>query len=354
MADEEYYYYEGSGDDGEVSWETHIDNDYAAAKGIMDSDPARCIAGMEKVIAGDQDKGQWTFKALKMLARATQRSKQYGKMRTYFDRLINFNYKERSPVAVEKAMNKFFDRCNGTVPPEVWLEICKVSLAMLDKNRTAYEKLWFSVKTRVLQLQLATKLATGQYDQVLHDLGPLKLWCTKSDERLQFRGAQFLTLLSVEIQVYAEREDYSKCLEIFRASLSVTNANPPARVIGVLKECGGKVLMRQERWRQATENFSHALRSFATVGDQRRIHCLKYLVLASMFSHRYKINPFATIEAKSLKDDPEVKAITELISAWTRDDVIAISTALKDPNNVKSLKEDAFLNSYLQPHHSSA
>ena len=53
---------------------------------------------------------------------------------------------------------------------------------------------------------------------------------------------------------------------------------------------------------------------------QRRIQCLKYLVLANMLMNS-DINPFDSQEAKPYKNDPEIAALTDLVSAYMRHEI---------------------------------
>ena len=57
------------------------------------------------------------------------------------------------------------------------------------------------------------------------------------------------------------------------------------------------------------------LQNYDESGSPRRTTCLKYLVLANMLM-KSGINPFDSQEAKPYKNDPEILAMTNLVSAY--------------------------------------
>lgn len=66
---------------------------------------------------------------------------------------------------------------------------------------------------------------------------------------------------------------------------------------------------------QAYTDFFEAFKNYDEAGNPRRINCLKYLILTSMLQ-KSAINPFDSQEAKPYKNEPEIKVMTDLISAF--------------------------------------
>jgi len=58
------------------------------------------------------------------------------------------------------------------------------------------------------------------------------------------------------------------------------------------------------------------------------------------------INPFDSTEAKPYKSDPEIVAMTNLVSAYERNDIKAFEKVLKD--NKATILEDAFMRDYIE------
>jgi len=115
--------------------------------------------------------------------------------------------------------------------------------------------------------------------------------------------------------------------------------------MGVIRECGGKMHMAQREWEKARNDFFEAFKNYDEAGGQRRVQCLKYLVLASMLTNS-DINPFDSQEAKPYKNDVEVVAMTNLVDAYNRNEIRTFEKLLKQ--NSRSVMGDAFIRAYIE------
>lgn len=93
------------------------------------------------------------------------------------------------------------------------------------------------------------------------------------------------------------------------------SAIPHPRIMGVIKECGGKMWMGERigyppfflnciaerymkgQWNRASEDFFESFRNYDEAGSPQRIQVLKYLVLANMLTGS-EVNPFDSQETK--------------------------------------------------------
>ena len=107
------------------------------------------------------------------------------------------------------------------------------------------------------------------------------------------------------------------CLqEIYNASnVAFRSAIPHQRIMGVIKESGGKMWMGERmyrtprrnfiaqylpgQWNRASEDFFDSFRNYDEAGSVQRIQVLKYLVLANMLTGS-EVNPFDSQETKPL------------------------------------------------------
>jgi COP9 signalosome complex subunit 2 len=85
--------------------------------------------------------------------------------------------------------------------------------------------------------------------------------------------------------------------EIYNASNNVRSAIPHPKIMGVIKECGGKMWMGERQWNRASEDFFESFRNYDEAGSPQRIQVLKYLVLANMLTGS-EVNPFDSQETK--------------------------------------------------------
>lgn len=71
-----------------------------------------------------------------------------------------------------------------------------------------------------------------------------------------------------------------------------------------------------------------AFKSYDEAGAARRVQCLKYLVLANMLMQS-SVDPFDAQEAKPYKNDPQVLAMTDLVQAYQRNDIMGFERILR-------------------------
>lgn len=158
------------------------------------------------------------------------------------------------------------------------------------------------------------------------------------------RGTQLLEIYALEIQMHNEMRNVKKLKEIYNASNSVRSAIPHPRIMGVIKECGGKMWMGERQWNRASEDFFESFRNYDEAGSPQRIQVLKYLVLANMLTGS-EVNPFDSQETKPYKNDSQIKAMTDLVDAYQRREVHLAEKILRD--NRSTIMDDLFIRSYI-------
>ena len=114
--------------------------------------------------------------------------------------------------------------------------------------------------------------------------------------------------------MYTATKNNKRLKSLYQKALQIKSAIPHPKIMGVIRECGGKMHMAQREWELARNDFFEAFKNYDEAGVQRRVQCLKYLVLANMLMNS-DINPFDSQEAKPYKNDPEILAMTNLVSA---------------------------------------
>lgn len=103
--------------------------------------------------------------------------------------------------------------------------------------------------------------------------------------------------------------------------------------------------MAERQWAEAATDFFEAFKNYDEAGNPRRIQCLKYLVLANMLMES-EVNPFDGQEAKPYKNDPEILAMTNLIAAYQKNDIMEFEKILK--NNRRTIMDDPFIRNYIE------
>ncbi|ETN71446.1 hypothetical protein NECAME_19333, partial [Necator americanus] len=140
---------------------------------------------------------------------------------------------------------------------------------------------------------------------------------TEQGEEDQKKGTQLLEIYALEIQMYTEQKNnkaLKKLYEQAQQAIQSKSAIPHPLILGVIRECGGKMHLREGQFDRAHTDFFEAFKNYDESGSPRRITCLKYLVLANMLI-KSDINPFDSQEAKPFKNEQEIVAMTAMVAA---------------------------------------
>jgi COP9 signalosome complex subunit 2 len=343
--DEDYgFNYSGSDDGNDESGSVDVENMYYTAKSKKEDNPEEALKEFKAIVEQETEKGDWGFKALKqstkllflVLRRPHDALGTYTQLLTYTKSAVTRNYSE-------KTINGILDYVGGGKGGPVEVDV-------LEKFYQATKKALEEAKNERLSVKTNLKLAKlwldrkeyGRLSRLIRDLYDVTNQ-TDSDDQSQ-RGTQLLEIYALEIQMYNETRNFKKLKEIYNATNEVRSAIPHPRIMGVIKECGGKMWMGERQWNRASEDFFESFRNYDEAGSPQRIQVLKYLVLANMLTGS-EVNPFDSVETKPYKNDPQIRAMTDLVDAYQRREVHAAEKILKD--NHSTIMDDNFIKSYI-------
>jgi len=159
------------------------------------------------------------------------------------------------------------------------------------------------------------------------------------------KGTQLLEVYALEIQMYTETKNNKKLKSLYNKALQIKSAIPHPKIMGVIRECGGKMHMGEREWEMARNDFFEAFKNYDEAGVQRRVQCLKYLVMSTMLTNS-DINPFDSQEAKPYKNDPEIIAMTNLVAAYMHNEIREFEKIIKQ--NARTILGDPFIKLYIE------
>lgn len=199
------------------------------------------------------------------------------------------------------------------------------SLTLQCFQSTNNERLWLKTNIKLAKLLLDRK----DYHAVARKLRELHKVCQKEDGTDDpSKGTYSLEIYALEIQMYSETRNNNQLKALYQKALKVRSAVPHPKIQGVIRECGGKMHMSEENWKDAQIDFFESFRNYDEAGDLRRIQVLKYLLLTTMLM-KSDINPFDSQETKPYKNDPRIAAMTDLVDAYQRDDIFKYEDVLQ-------------------------
>ncbi|EQC30949.1 hypothetical protein, variant 1 [Saprolegnia diclina VS20] len=383
MSDEEEYEFEYSDEDDmgdvqdEESVEVRLENQYYVAKGLKEDcapadDGLAVDAAFAEVLALDDDgESIWGFRALKQLIKWQLRRHRLEAAMGHYEALL----KRISTSATitrnmgEKGVNGILDFVSNTphasstaassVDDTSWSilqQFYEKTLETLQKKETRNERLWFKTNLKlgnVLFEQIEAAPDAAKHLRLFQIVKELLASCDALDTDVDDengpnlnvkKDSQLLEVYALQIQLYTAQKDNKKLDELYEKALRVKPGVAHPRIIGVIRECGGKMHMMQEAWDLARSDFFEGFKSYDEAGEPRRLQCLKYLVLANMLSDS-KINVFDSQEAKPYENDKAISAMTELTDAFLHNDIRAFESILKRHHD--NIMGDGFLKQYI-------
>ncbi|KAI1508701.1 cop9 signalosome protein [Pyrenophora tritici-repentis] len=335
---DEEYDFEYEDDDEEQSGDVDIENKYYNAKQLKADDPEAAIDEFLGMPALEEEKSDWGFKGLKQaiklefkLARYDKAVEHYKELLTYVKSAVTRNYSEKSINNMLDFIEKAAEDVNAYRCMEKFY-----ALTLDIFQSTNNERLWLKTNIKLARLWLDRK----DYRQLTDKLRELHKACQLEDGSDDpSKGTYSLEVYSLEILMYAETRNNKRLKALYQRALKVKSAVPHPKIMGIIRECGGKMHMSEENWKGAQSDFFESFKNYDEAGSLQRIQVLKYLVLATMLSGS-DINPFDSQETKPYQSDPRISTMTDLVNAYQLEDIHGYEKILQ---NNKDLLEDPFI-----------
>lgn len=195
---------------------------------------------------------------------------------------------------------------------------------------TNNERLWLKTNIKLARLWLDRR----QYTQLIKLVKELHQACQREDGTDDpSKGTYALEIYALEIQMYAETRNNKRLKALYQRALKVRSAVPHPKIMGIIRECGGKMHMSEENWKEAQTDFFESFRNYDEAGSLQRIQVLKYLVLTTMLM-KSDINPFESQETKPYKNDPRISVMTDLVDAYQQNDIHRYEAILQSNKDV--------------------
>ncbi|KAG7670147.1 putative COP9 signalosome complex subunit 2 [Nannochloris sp. 'desiccata'] len=319
-----------------------IENQYYNSKGLIESDELKeALKGFQQVLTMEEDKGEWGFKALKQIVKLHFRLGDHPAMlNAYKDLLAYANCSGITRNAAEKKINSVLDFISSqSTDSKLLQDFYGLTLSALAEAKN--ERLWFKTNVKLANLWLSLK-RTSEAAMVLKELHAACQDATGVDD--QRKGTQLLEVYALQIQLHTEQRNARELKELYRKALAIESAIPHPRIMGVIRECGGKMHTLERSWADAATDFFEAFKSYDEAGSAARTRCLRYLVLTNMLMES-QVDPFDSQEARPYRSDPEVAAMTSLVEAYQSGDIKAFERVVR--TNRSTILDDPFVSPYI-------
>ncbi|KAI5801425.1 putative COP9 signalosome subunit 2 [Peziza echinospora] len=318
-SDQEYGFDYGSAEEEEDDPpDVEVENKYYNAKQIKQTNPQEALEEFLEVVALEKEKGDWGFKGLKQAIKLEFKQKQYDSAIEHYTELLTYVKTAVTRNYSEKSLNNMLDFISSSSDPADMACMERFYDLTLDTFQgTNNERLWLKTNIKLAKLWLDRK----EYGRLTKSIRLLHQACQKPDGTDDLsKGTYLLEVYAIEIQMFSETGNNKKLKALYHKSLRVRSAVPHPRIMGIIRECGGKMYMSEENWKEAQSDFFESFRNYDEAGSLRRIQVLKYLVLTSMLM-KSEINPFDSQETKPYRNDPRIVGMTDLVEAYQRNEI---------------------------------
>lgn len=239
------------------------------------------------------------------------------------------------------AINAILDTLANSTNSSVLSQMYEITLIALKSANN--ERLWFNTNLKLAKLYVDDK----KFEEVEKKIAELKKTCQLPDGSDDInKGSYLLEIYCLEIQMCSATLNSARMKKIYPRTLKLNAAVADPRIMGIIREEGGKMQMAEGNWKEAYDELYEAFRNYQEAGNSRARDCLKYVVLASMLSLS-DINPFAAREAKVFADDKEILAMSDLRQSLEANDLKRFERTIRNKQN--RIMEEQFLMTYIQP-----
>ncbi|VDN19055.1 unnamed protein product [Gongylonema pulchrum] len=339
MDDQDYdlEYSDDSGSEPDVD----LENQYYNAKALKaEKQFDSALSAFQNVLELEAEKGEWGFKALKQMVKITFATNRFDDMLAYYRQLLTYIKSAVTKNYSEKSINSILDYISTSKQMDLLQMFYETTLEALKDAKN--ERLWFKTNTKLGKLYFDQKEFT-KLDRIIKQL---RNSCkNEHGEEDQKKGTQLLEVYALEIQMYTEQKNNKALKALYEQSLHVKSAIPHPLIMGVIRECGGKMHLREKQFEKAHTDFFEAFKNYDESGSERRSVCLKYLVLANMLI-KSGINPFDSQEAKPFRNDPEIVAMNQLVEAYQDNNLTEFESILK--TNRDAIMADPFIREHIE------
>nr|CAB3232892.1 COP9 signalosome complex subunit 2-like [Phallusia mammillata] len=317
-----------------------LENQYYNSKALKEDDTRLALESFQKVLELEEEKGEWGFKALKQMTKINFKLGKHDEMMSRYKHLLMYIKSAVTRNYSEKSINSILDYISTSKQMDLLQHFYETTLEALKDAKN--DRLWFKTNTKLGKLYFDRK----EFNKLAKILRQLHQSCQTQDGGDDMKkGTQLLEVYALEIQMYTVQKNNKKLKHVYEQSLHIKSAIPHPFTMGVIRECGGKMHLREGEYEKAHTDFFEAFKNYDESGSPRRTTCLKYLVLANMLM-KSDINPFDSQEAKPYKNDPDILAMTNLVSAYQNNDIAEFESILAA--NRTNIMQDPFIREHIE------
>lgn len=365
-----------------------LENIYYNAKALKEDDLDAAYEGFQEVLDKDNDgedeKGEWGFKAKKQMIKVLFEQGKYQLVLEKYNELLS--YLENNKVTgsyAEKSFSNMLDHLTSS-KSNIKPNNSNSSKTTVDEKTAKFvesiyvETLRVLVKIKNERIWIKTNLKLaklysdqGQVEKALNVLTQIQNVCLGDDlsaaipttegsqpkitakktetglEENNLKSSYLMEVYAQMITIFSDTGEYNKVMDIYVRTMNLSSAVSHPRIMGVIQEAGGKIQMRKKQYEQARQAFFDSFRNYDEAGSLKRISVLKYYVLSCMLSGS-KINPFESQETRPYRNNPQINTMVQLVEAFQRNDTDEFQKLITNKTAKDEITDDPFILEFIE------
>lgn len=224
-----------------------LENQYYNSKALKEEAPQEALKSFQKVLDLENgEKGEWGFKALKQMIKLNFKLQNYQEMMSRYKQLLTYIKSAVTRNHSEKSINSILDYISTSKNMELLQNFYETTLEALKDAKN--DRLWFKTNTKLGKLYF-DRNDFGKLQKILKQLHQS---CQTDDGEDDLKkGTQLLEIYALEIQMYTVQKNNKKLKALYEQSLHIKSAIPHPLIMGVIRECGGKMHLREGEFEKA-------------------------------------------------------------------------------------------------------
>lgn len=295
--------------------DSDLENKYYYAKGLKDDSTSTAIKEFEAIVsyeATSQDDFTWCFRACKQLIKVYYKSGLLDKVLLLVQHLTKLAPKVGS-VYAEESIGRLLNHYSVSLDGEFVKKLYDIILTYIhNEDSPGASRIWLKIHISKAALLLEERQLDASYELIKE----IKTQLEDSSENVQ--NAFSIECLALEIEYYSlllAFENLSILQDLYRNSLNASTALTHPRIIGIIRECGGKVYFYLRNFEKARLEFYDSFKSYDEAGSIHKKRLLKYLTLCSLIAEN-EVNPFESQETQSYAQLPDYSDLISMIKQY--------------------------------------
>lgn len=288
--------------------DSDLENKYYYAKGLKDDSSSTAMKEFETIVsyeAESQEDFTWCFRACKQLIKLYYKNGLLDKVLLLIQHLTKLAPKVGSAYA-EESIGRLLNHYSVSLDGGFVKKLYDIILTYIyNEDSPGASRIWLKIHVSKAAMLLEERNLDAAYELIKQ----IKAQLEESSENVQ--NAFSIECLALEIEYYSlllVLENLSILQDLYRDSLNASTALTHPRIIGIIRECGGKVYFYLRNFEKARLEFYDSFKSYDEAGSLNKKRLLKYLTLCSLIAEN-EVNPFESQETQSYAQLPDYSEI---------------------------------------------